>query len=222
MLWSDAESTIEMCDGTTWRKIAASNAGTDFTPDAFSFTADTCNGNTLVQGATCTVSIRAKATFPGDKPGPISGTFTVTANNNPSIALSGYAAAGRTRIFLTINSYNGNLGGLAGADTTCNNEATTLGYGGTWKALLSDSTTNAKDRLTITYPVMRAGDDVIVDSTNIWDASLQNAISSDGKGAMTGTGTDGTKNSNGGTFCNDWTTASGIVIRGDSASSASR
>jgi hypothetical protein len=52
-------------------------------------------------------------------------------------------------IFVTGPSYyDGALGGLQGADQTCQTLATTAGLTGTFKAWLSDSTTAAADRLT--------------------------------------------------------------------------
>lgn len=40
------------------------------------------------------------------------------------------------RVFLTNQSYNGNLGGLAGADQKCQQEAEQMGFKGTWQAFL--------------------------------------------------------------------------------------
>lgn len=51
-----------------------------------------------------------------------------------------------TYIFATEQEYNGNLGGLAGADAICQSEADAswLAGTGTYKALLSTSTVNAR------------------------------------------------------------------------------
>ncbi len=58
------------------------------------------------------------------------------------------------RVFVTSTSYNGDLKtagggatGLQGADNLCQARANVASLGGTWKALLADSTTNAFDRL---------------------------------------------------------------------------
>jgi len=48
------------------------------------------------------------------------------------------------------------MGGIGGAHTICATEAGTLGYSGIWRALLSNEYIDAKDLLTITYPVVRA------------------------------------------------------------------
>ncbi|GEM_PF-2127267 len=51
------------------------------------------------------------------------------------------------RVFATRTTYNGNLGGLAGADAKCQTSADARSLGGTWKAWLSDDATSATDRL---------------------------------------------------------------------------
>ena len=52
------------------------------------------------------------------------------------------------RVFISSASYTGALGGLSGADTSCQVLSNNVALGGTWKAWLSDTTTNASDRLT--------------------------------------------------------------------------
>jgi hypothetical protein len=55
------------------------------------------------------------------------------------------------RMFVTSGTYLGEIGGLAGGivagDTACQSSATLAGLGGTWKAWLSDATTDAIGRL---------------------------------------------------------------------------
>jgi hypothetical protein len=51
------------------------------------------------------------------------------------------------RIFLTSTVYDGNLGGLAGADAKCQARADAAQLGGTWKAILSTRTVDAADRI---------------------------------------------------------------------------
>ncbi len=50
------------------------------------------------------------------------------------------------RLFLTSLTFNGNLGGLSGADLTCQNVATARGLTGTWRALLAVAQTPPSDR----------------------------------------------------------------------------
>lgn len=51
------------------------------------------------------------------------------------------------RVFVTFSSYQGNLGGLSGADDKCQARATAGGLTGTYRAWLSDATTSAASRL---------------------------------------------------------------------------
>jgi hypothetical protein len=51
------------------------------------------------------------------------------------------------QVFVTSDTFNGNLGGLDGADTKCTAAATAAGLGGNWTAWLSDNATNARDRI---------------------------------------------------------------------------
>jgi hypothetical protein len=55
--------------------------------------------------------------------------------------------ASTKRVFITAARYDGNLGGLAGADAKCATAAAAVNLGGTWKAWLSDANTNAIDRI---------------------------------------------------------------------------
>ncbi|TSC66687.1 MAG: hypothetical protein CEO21_126, partial [Microgenomates group bacterium Gr01-1014_80] len=57
-------------------------------------------------------------------------------------------SASYKRVFETSLTYDGNLGGLAGADSKCQTLADTSGRGGTWKAWLSDSATSVSSRFT--------------------------------------------------------------------------
>lgn len=51
------------------------------------------------------------------------------------------------KVFITRDSWQGNLGGLEGADEKCQQEAEKNGFAGKWKALLGDDNTLAVDRL---------------------------------------------------------------------------
>ena len=51
------------------------------------------------------------------------------------------------RVFVTKAGFNGNLGGLTGADQKCQSAATAAGLGGTYAAWMSSSTTNALTRI---------------------------------------------------------------------------
>jgi len=52
------------------------------------------------------------------------------------------------RVFVTSTQYDGNLGGIAGADAKCASHATAAGLGGTYLAWLSTSQTSPAQRMT--------------------------------------------------------------------------
>lgn len=124
------------------------------------------------------------------------------------------------RVFVTSKTYQGNLGGLAGADSKCQTLASAAGLNGTFKAWLSTSTTNAKDRLTKRdrpYYLVRSGGalgaKVANNFADLTDGTISAAISVNQKGvtvsfpiyAWTGTDRYGVKKSAGSTYCSGWT-----------------
>ena len=69
-----------------------------------------------------------------------------------------------SRVFLSSEDNTGDLGGLAGADGICARLANSEGFGGSWKAWLSNSTVSAKDRVRDGKYVLVYGGDVIANS----------------------------------------------------------
>lgn len=57
------------------------------------------------------------------------------------------AAVGMKRVFVTKAVYPPDFGGVAGADRICNTAAESVNLGGQWTAWVSDSTSDAIDRL---------------------------------------------------------------------------
>ena len=51
------------------------------------------------------------------------------------------------RVFITSTTSHGDFGGLAGADSRCQDRALAVGMGMNWKAWISTTTVNAKDRV---------------------------------------------------------------------------
>ncbi len=117
--------------------------------------------------------------------------------------------------FVTENRYTANLGGLAGADAVCAKEAKLGGLEGEFKAWLSTSSVNAKDRIAAAGPWRR------VDGRQLFPGPSVTGLPEDFP-ALTATGADllfnpnvavwtGTR-TNGrwidGLSCNDWTSAS--------------
>jgi hypothetical protein len=103
-------------------------------------------------------------------------TATVTVGGS-STNWTTTTRSGSLKIFVTANTYlPGGLGGLSGADAVCQSEAGTAGYAGTYKAILSDATTSAVSRLTLSYPVVNAYNGTTVSAANLWNGSFSNII----------------------------------------------
>ncbi|MBK8480963.1 MAG: hypothetical protein IPL40_07280 [Proteobacteria bacterium] len=121
--------------------------------------------------------------------------------------------SGSTRIFTTPGAFSGNLGGLGTAHQHCQLAASTLGYGGIFRALLSTQAIAAKDLLTITYPVVRASDGASVDAVYLWDGNLSGVAVTpvaSGGSVPSWTGGPGSDPVSGpGETCNDWRSTTG-------------
>lgn len=144
------------------------------------------------------------------------GSYTVTPAGGVTPTPTQPAAS--LKIFTTSQEYTGNLGGLAGADAKCQALASAAGLTGTFKAWLSDSNTNAKDRfMTQNLPYYRTDNVIVANSlADLIDGSLSSSISKDQQGTtipsgggtynvFTGTDRYGVKKN--GYVCNDWTSS---------------
>lgn len=82
------------------------------------------------------------------------------------------------RVFVTSTTYSGNLGGLTGADSKCQERADAVSLGGAWKAWLSDSTTSASSRLEHSNSQYKLINETIIANnwTDLTDGTLQNPI----------------------------------------------
>jgi hypothetical protein len=117
--------------------------------------------------------------------------------------------------FVTSTVYDGNLGGRTGADDKCQVRATDAGIGGgSWKALLSTSSENAVNLISINGQVrLRSGEIVVNNSSQLWGPTSQFAglFYRDEFGNMVPTNSSiwtGTENTGGlktSTNCNNWT-----------------
>lgn len=124
---------------------------------------------------------------------------------------NGEACVACKRIFVTNAQYDGNLGGLAGADQKCSTAAQAAGLGGTWKAWLSDANTNAIDRITANGPwYLRDNDSrVFNNKANLMTNPLtpirrdENDGTVNGFNTWTGTRVGGTRS----THCASWSSS---------------
>lgn len=83
---------------------------------------------------------------------------TSSADPTDSEDLVDGVSSGQQRIFITSTTYDGNLGGLSGADDKCQTAAVSAGLTKTYKAFLSSSTTVAKSRFSLDLPLYEVSD----------------------------------------------------------------
>jgi hypothetical protein len=131
-------------------------------------------------------------------------------------------------VFVTSTMSTGNLGGLAGADTSCTNLATAAGLPGTYKAWLSTSGNDASTRLshaTVPYYLVDGTTKVADNWNDLTDGSIAHAINLDehgnatgGEEAWIGTGTSGQAF---GVDCAGWTSGVSSSLAEVGISSAS-
>ncbi len=157
-----AVRTCEQISGDPcWSWSAATSCGNGQTcTNNVCGTAPTCanDGDSCDDGNACTVGDTCEASACSGTPkctgAPANADPTCSANGTCGFTChAGYMPSGAACIpngkivFLSSGLYNGNLGGLAGADTKCQGLATAAGLTGTFKAWLSDSYTSAGSRL---------------------------------------------------------------------------
>lgn len=111
---------------------------------------------------------------------------------------SGTGHTGAHLIFVTSATYAADFGELETADDFCQTHADTAGLSGTFVALLSSSTVAARDRVTVDGTIVNmTGQVIAVDHADLWDGTIENAVTYDEYGvdlpgvAWTGTLADG-------------------------------
>ena len=120
------------------------------------------------------------------------------------------------QVFVTNDSFDGDFGGLAGADLECTNAARRVGLGGDWVAWLSDAAgLGARNRIADSQYILLDGT-IIADNLNdLTDGMIRAPINVTetlavvpGRGLVwTGTRGNGTT---GTATCNSWTSTDGI------------
>ena len=151
----------------------------------------------------------------GTEPPGFASVRVTLPNGKDAMNSTGFEVlAGSPRvIFTTSDTYNGDLGGLAGADATCQTLASNAGLPGTFQAWLADSTQSPSTRESqVGTPYWRVDETVIAnDWADLTDGSIASSISLDENGvsvvgsaawsnvAAIGAGPVG------GSHCVDWT-----------------
>lgn len=128
------------------------------------------------------------------------------------------------RAFVSSTYYQGALGGIAGADAKCQTLANGRSLGGTWVAWLSDSSTNARDRVSDVEYRLLDGSVIATHKADLLDGTLLHTINVNELGAVvtstenpwTGTDDSGIATSDN---CTGWTAAA--VVKGSTGNSRS-
>lgn len=118
------------------------------------------------------------------------------------------------RIFVTRTAYDGNLGGLSGADQKCQASADAANLGGTFVAVLGTSTTTARSRLGAARGFIRVDDEPFADiNTQLISGVVFNPPNINEYGermpAETSVATGFQRTGQADYICNDWTTNQG-------------
>jgi hypothetical protein len=127
------------------------------------------------------------------------------------------AIATPKKVFTTSTSYNGNLGGIPGADAKCAARAAAASLSGTYKAWLGDSATSPNASFTrgVAYYLVDGTTRVAQSYADLTDATLENAIAKNefgstfgGSAVWTNVAANGNPQAN---HCSDWSSASSAV-----------
>lgn len=182
---------------------------------------DPCTEDVCLPGATACTSSPLPSTFTCDDGDVCTLGDTCDGSGGCGNAVS-ECHPGANLIFTTKEKFNGDLGGLAGADQKCQEAAIAAGHGGTFVAWLSDdsgpSTGDAKGRVGLAQGWVRTGDFEVVAATldDLIDGAMYHAPNNDEDGApkqandsaaqyWTGTAVGGTNLA--GQNCDNWTSA---------------
>jgi hypothetical protein len=144
---------------------------------------------------------------------------TVTLPNGRSVTFVGAyeISVGSPRVmFASSETYDGNLGGVAGADAKCNQLALAAGHEGTFLAWIADSSVSpdTRDSKAGAPYVLTSGTVIANDWTDLTDGFINVAINRDEANALTGspifvwTNVTGQGVAEGADHCLDWTSSS--------------
>lgn len=143
---------------------------------------------------------------------PTTSTATITCGTSAPVTFACIVTNAK-RVFVSSDSFNGDLGGLAGADQACQSRAAAANLGGTWRAWLSTSNSSAGDRLAhseLPYATLD-GKVVAANWSDLTDGTLLHPIAADEYGAPVANAQVWTATFAGGTYtgdsCADFTSA---------------
>lgn len=125
----------------------------------------------VTTGGAYAISVKSLPNVAGQTCRVVFGTGTVASANVTSVLV---ACGKPRRAFVTSATYNGNLGGLAGADGKCQTLADAAKLGGSYKAWLSDEDNAPVTRFARSYQPY-----VMVDGTviaNDWDDLVSDSV----------------------------------------------
>lgn len=108
--------------------------------------------------------------FRGWSAGPCSGRAACEFTIDGDVTVDADFTPRPNRIFVTSETYDGDLGGIAGADAICQGHADAASLGGTWRALLQTPTEDWHERLTGSRGWVR------VDGAPVLDSPVSNAL----------------------------------------------
>jgi hypothetical protein len=114
------------------------------------------------------------------------GKWGAPSNCASSCAGGACVVAGPKNVFITSAAYNGNLGGLTGADVKCQMHANNAGLGGTYRAWLSDGNGSPSFRFSKAggpYVLAKRNITVAATWTEFASTTHQHAIDSDENGS---------------------------------------
>ncbi len=212
VIWHSGKSLVYYCNGTNWREVMNDQPTEIPCPGVVAGTIGYNSGTTRFCDGTNWGNM--KGALIGSCAGTTAGTQQYDATTKMFRFCDGtnwYDMSKAKRMFISATTADGANGSLANADTLCTTDATTNGLGGTWKAWISNSTTNAIDRISDLGPWYRIDKATLItyNKTTLASGTLVNSIDSYPNGTSaggaviwTGTATNGTASV---LNCADWT-----------------
>lgn len=216
-------STISQDTDVDYYKIAISDTMGTYTILTYDGGTSICSLDTTLilygtDGTTVLSSNDNASTISGPVPDPcstINGVFSANGTYYVRVASSAIGSPrtgpytlrvtftpNEKKIFITSTQYNGNLGGVSGADSKCQARASAAGLSGTYKAIISSNTSNAKERMPNSRYVTVTGEILSTNLAGLFDGGINyqirtesgNYATTSGYAQSVWTGSDGNGN----------------------------